>query len=143
MYILVINGPNLDMLGIREPEIYGYKSYGDLEDEITEWADDLGFTVDIRQSNYEGEIIEFLHEAFEEDCDGVIINPAAYTHYSYAIRDAVALLQVPVVEVHLTDIHSREDFRNFSVLEGVAAKQICGRGFEGYKDALQYFFDLL
>lgn len=143
MNILVINGPNLDMLGIREPEIYGYKSYIDLEDAITEWADDLGFTVDIRQSNYEGEIIDFLHEAFEEDCDGVIINPAAYTHYSYAIRDAVALLQVPVVEVHLTDIHSREQFRNFSVLEDIVAKQIAGKGFEGYKEALQYFFDLL
>lgn len=143
MNILVINGPNLDMLGIREPELYGYKSYGDLEESIEEWADDLGFTVDIRQSNYEGEIIEFLHEAFEEDCDGVIINPAAYTHYSYAIRDAAALLEVPLVEVHLTDIHAREEFRHFSVLEGISAKQICGKGFEGYKEALQYFFDLL
>ena len=143
MNILVINGPNLDMLGVREPDIYGEEDYEDLEYSISNWADELGFTVDIRQSNYEGEIIDFLHEAFEEDCDGVIINPAAYTHYSYAIRDAVALLKVPVVEVHLTDIHSREDFRHVSVLEGLVAKQICGKGFEGYKEALQYFFDLL
>ena len=110
---------------------------------LNEWADDLDISVDVRQSNYEGEIVEFLHEAFEDDFDGVIINPAAYTHYSYAIRDALLILKVPVVEVHLTDISQRDEFRRHSVISDICAKTIMGKGFEGYKEALEFFFDLL
>lgn len=143
MRIMVINGPNLNMLGVREPDIYGTEDYDDLCFSIEQWADELGFKADVRQSNYEGEIIDFIHEVFDEDYDGLIINPAAYTHYSYAIRDALAILSCPIVEVHLSDIHNREGFRNISVMEDVVTKQICGKGFESYKEALQYFFELL
>jgi len=143
MNIMIINGPNLDMLGMRQPEIYGKEDYDDLCYKIDEWAGDLDISVDVRQSNYEGEIVEFLHEAFEDDFDGVIINPAAYTHYSYAIRDALLILNVPVVEVHLTDITQRDEFRRHSVISDICAKTIMGKGFEGYKEALEFFFDLL
>lgn len=140
---MIINGPNLDMLGVREPEIYGTQDYDELCYQIDEWADDYGFSVDVRQSNYEGEIIDFIHEAFEDDFAGVIINPAAFTHYSYAIRDALLLLNCPVVEVHLSDINNREPFRQISVIKDICAKQIVGKGFEGYKEALEFFYDLL
>lgn len=143
MNIMVINGPNLDMLGVREPEIYGTDDYDDLCYKIDEWADDLGISVDCRQSNYEGEIVEFIHDAFTDDFDGVIINPAAYTHYSIAIRDALLLLNCPVVEVHISDITKREPFRQKSVIADICAKRIIGKGFEGYKEALEFFFDLL
>ena len=143
MNIMIINGPNLDMLGIRQPEIYGSEDYEDLCFKIDQWAKDYEITADVRQSNYEGEIVEFIHEAYEDSFDGVIINPAAYTHYSYAIRDALLILEVPVVEVHLTDISKRDEFRRHSVISDICAKTIKGKGFDGYREALEFFFNLL
>ena len=143
MNIMIINGPNLDMLGIRQPEIYGREDYEDLCFKIDQWAKDYEITADVRQSNYEGEIVEFIHEAYEDSFDGVIINPAAYTHYSYAIRDALLILEVPVVEVHLTDISKRDEFRRHSVISDICAKTIKGKGFDGYREALEFFFNLL
>lgn len=140
MNIMIINGPNMDMLGVIEPDIYGTSDYDDLCCQLDEWADDYGFMLDVRQSNYEGEIIEFIHDAFEDNFDGVIINPAAFTHYSYAIRDALMLLECPVVEVHISDTDNRESFRKLSVIKDICAKQIIGKGFEGYREALEFFF---
>ena len=143
MNIMIINGPNLDMLGIRQPEIYGREDYEDHCFTIDQQAKDYEITADVRQSNYEGEIVEFIHEAYEDSFDGVIINPAAYTHYSYAIRDALLILEVPVVEVHLTDISKRDEFRRHSVISDICAKTIKGKGFDGYREALEFFFNLL
>ena len=139
MKILVINGPNLDMLGMRQPEIYGKEDYDDLCYQIDEWANDYDISVDVRQSNYEGEIVEFLHEAFEDDFDGVIINPAAYTHYSYAIRDALdSYHTIPKVEVHISDISAREEFRRISVVSPVCDKTVIGEGLKGYIHAVDF-----
>ncbi|MCR5323287.1 MAG: type II 3-dehydroquinate dehydratase [Lachnospiraceae bacterium] len=138
MKVMVINGPNLDMLGYREPEVYGSKTYKDLCDYIGKAADELGISVDFYQSNYEGGIVETLHKVFLEKYDGVIINAGAYTHYSYAIRDAIAILNCPVVEVHISDVMNREDFRKISVIEEVCSTRCFGRGFDSYIDALKF-----
>lgn len=143
MNIMIINGPGLDMLGVYRTELYGAEDYDELCFQIDQWAEELGFGTDIRQSNYEGEIIEYIHNAFEDDYEGVIINPAAFGQYSYAIRDALLLLKCPVVEVYIPDITKREALRGESVLKDICAKQIYGKGFEGYKEALQFFFDIL
>ena len=138
MKILVINGPNLNMLGIREPDIYGKQDFKALEAYIRESATELGHEVTLFQSNHEGEIVDIIqsaHGVFE----GIVINPAAYTHTSVAILDALKAVGIPTVEVHLSDIHSREDFRKFSYVSMIAKKTVCGLGFEGYKKALEYF----
>ncbi len=138
MKILVINGVNLNMLGIREPEIYGEKTYTELKKFIKASADKLGLKCKIVQSNYEGKIVELVQKAYKK-FDGIILNAGAYTHTSVAIKDALSAVGLPVVEVHLTDINSREEFRKFSYVSLVAEKVIVGKGFEGYAEALRYF----
>lgn len=131
MKILVINGPNLNMLGIREPDIYGRKTYDDLLSYIKEEAEKLGVTVEFYQSNHEGDIVDKIQSAYG-NTDGIVINPAAYTHTSIAIPDALKAVGIPTVEVHISDISSREAFRRISYVSPVALKTIAGKGFEGY-----------
>ena len=131
MKILVINGPNLNMLGIREPDIYGRKTYDDLLLYIKEEADRLGVAVEFYQSNHEGDIVDKIQSAYG-NTDGIVMNPAAYTHTSIAIPDALKAVGIPTVEVHISDISSREAFRRISHVSPVALKPIAGKGFEGY-----------
>lgn len=138
MKLLIINGPNINMLGVREPEIYGSKTYEDLEMLISEKCLKCGFACEMFQSNYEGAIVEKIQQAYP-DTDGIIINAAAYTHTSVAILDALKSVGVPTVEVHLTDISKREEFRNFSYVSLYAEKVITGKGFDGYTQAIDYF----
>ena len=136
--ILVINGPNLNMLGIREPDIYGKQDFAALEEYIRASARELSLSVSLFQSNHEGEIVDIIQSAYGL-YDGIVINPAAYTHTSVAILDALKAVGIPTVEVHLSDINSREEFRKHSFVSLVAVKTICGLGFEGYRKALEYF----
>lgn len=138
MKILVINGPNLNMLGIREPDIYGKQSFASLEEYVRTSAASLSLEVTLFQSNHEGDIVDKIQEAYGV-YDGIVINPAAYTHTSVAILDALSAVAIPTVEVHLSDISTREEFRHHSYISLVAKKTICGLGFEGYKKALEYF----
>ncbi len=133
---LVINGVNLNMLGIREPGIYGNSTLADLEKQVTAAAERLGVAVDFFQSNFEGEIVEKIHSCLGA-YDGIIINPGAFTHYSYAIRDAFGSVKLPVIEVHISNIHKREEFRHTSVIVPECVGQICGLGFKGYMLALE------
>jgi 3-dehydroquinate dehydratase-2 len=137
MQIDVLNGVNLDVLGQRDRKLYGGLSISELETRIYEWANELGLRARCRQTNHEGQYVEWCHEAAEA-ADGVVLNPAAWTHYSYAIRDAVELFSVPVVEVHLSNIEEREEWRRFSVISDLAAKRVIGKGPEGYKEALEF-----
>lgn len=137
MKILVINGPNLNMLGIREPEIYGSVTYNDLTKQIKEHAKKIGVKVSIVQSNYEGYIVELIQHAYKK-FDGIIINPAAYTHTSVAILDALKAVNIRTVEVHLSNIDEREEFRKTSYVSLFAEKRIYGKGIEGYLEALDY-----
>lgn len=134
--IFVLNGPNLNLLGKRQPEIYGSGSLEELESAIGSLATELGLQVDCRQSNHEGEIVEWLHEA-REAAGAVIINAGAYTHTSIALRDAVLAFDVPVIEVHLSNIYARDEFRKHSYLSGVAYGTIAGFGFQSYLLALR------
>ena len=138
MKILVINGPNLNMLGIREPDIYGKSTYNDLVDMIQKSADEKGAEVEFFQSNHEGAIVDKIQQAYG-DADGIIINPAAYTHTSVAILDALKAVAIPTVEVHISDVDEREPFRKHSYVSLVAKKTIKGKGFLGYIEALEYF----
>lgn len=135
MKILVINGPNLNMLGIREPDIYGMSTYEDLIALIKNAAKERRAETDFFQSNHEGEIIDEIQRAYKK-YDGIIINPAAYTHTSIAIADALKAVCIPYVEVHISDINTRESFRSVSYVSEAALKTICGEGFEGYVHAL-------
>ncbi len=138
MKILVLNGPNLNMVGIREKEIYGTRNYNDIVDYIKEEGAKRGHEIDVLQSNYEGQIIDWLQKAYFEQYDGVIINPGAYTHYSYAIHDAIkAISDIPAVEVHLSNVHAREEFRHQSVTAPACIGQLCGFGEFGYILAIQ------
>ena len=137
MKVLVINGPNINMLGIREPAIYGAKTFKDLEEFIKKSADELEISVSLFQSNHEGEIVDVIQAAYGV-YDGIVINPAAYTHTSVAILDALKSVAIPTVEVHISDISEREKFRQFSYVSLIANKTICGKGFDGYKEALEY-----
>ncbi len=138
--ILLMNGPNLNMLGIREPAIYGSDTLASIEEEVVSYGREKGVHVDCFQSNHEGDLIDKLHEA-HASYDGVIYNPGAHTHYSYALRDAVASIDVPVVEVHLSDVDAREEFRRISVFDGVVAAKIKGKGRAGYLEALDVLCD--
>ena len=142
MKILVLNGPNLNLLGEREPAIYGDETLKSVNDEILEKASELGYNVSFCQSNSEGGIIDRLHEA-RLDCDGVILNAGAYTHYSYAIRDAISAVRKPVIEVHLSNVHSREDFRKNSVIAPVCRGTISGFGRYSYILALYALDNIL
>ena len=142
MKILVINGPNLNMLGIREPDIYGKQNFAALEEFIKASAKEAGVDVSLFQSNHEGEIVDVIQSAYKV-FDGIVINPAAYTHTSVAILDALKAVAIPTVEVHLSDINEREEFRKFSYVSLVAKKTICGLGFEGYRKAIFFVRDLI
>lgn len=139
--ILVVNGPNLNLLGKREPEIYGDKTLEQLNENLTKLAGELDIDLKYFQSNSEGGIIDYIQKnGFE--ADGMIINPGAFTHYSYAIRDAISSVDISTVEVHISNIFSREDFRKESVIAPVCLGTIAGLGFYGYAVALSYFSDL-
>lgn len=135
MKILVINGPNLNMLGIREPGIYGKSSYADLVKLISDYCTEKSVDVDFFQSNHEGSIVDEIQGAYGK-YDGIVINPAAYTHTSVAILDAIKAVGIPTVEVHISDINSREEFRKFSYVSLAAKKTIAGHGFDGYLEAV-------
>ena len=137
MQVLILNGPNLDVLARRDPKLYGGVSLNELESKIYEWAHALDITARCRQTNHEGEYIDWIHDAYD-DVDAVIVNPGAWSHYSYAIRDALELLEVPIVEVHLSDIEHREAWRRQSVVSELAAHRVLGRGPDGYREALEF-----
>ena len=141
MKILVINGPNLNLLGIREKNIYGNQDYDYLLNLIGEKGKARGITMEVFQSNHEGAIIDRIQDAYADGTDGIVINPGAYTHYSYAIRDALASIQLPKVEIHISDITKREEFRKISVTAPACDKQIYGHGLEGYLEAIDYILD--
>ena len=137
MQVVVLNGVNLDALARRDPAVYGGVSLNELESRIYGWAHTLDLSARCRQTNSEGEFIDWIHDAYDT-ADGVIVNPGAWSHYSYAIRDALELLNVPFVEVHLSDINSREDWRRHSVVAELAAHRVIGKGPEGYREALEF-----
>lgn len=137
---LLLNGPNLNMLGVREPEIYGRDTLDSIEAEVVAYGAERGVQVDCFQSNHEGVLIDKIHEAHWR-YDGIVYNPGAHTHYSYALRDAIGSVDTPVVEVHLSDINARESFRAISVIEPVCIAQIKGKGKEGYKEALDVLLE--
>ena len=142
MKIFVINGVNMNMLGIREPEKYGAMTLKDLEKILYAFSFELGVDVEMFQSNHEGEIVEKIHSAYN-NAAGIVINPGAYTHTSVAIRDAIAAVNIPTVEVHMTNIRAREDFRHTSLIAPVCMAQISGFGFDGYKLGLKGLVDFL
>ena len=136
MHILVINGPNMNMLGIRQPEIYGRATYADLQKMIREEADQLGVEVSFFQSNHEGALVDAIQQAYFDKVDGIIINPSAYTHTSVALLDAVKAVGIPTVEVHVSDPDSREEFRHVSYIRAACVATIRGHGLPGYLEAL-------
>ena len=136
MRILVLNGPNMNMLGIRQPEIYGRATYADLQKMIREEADQLGVEVSFFQSNHEGALVDAIQQAYFDKVDGIIINPAAYTHTSVALLDAVKAVGIPTVEVHVSDPDSREEFRHVSYIRAACVGTIRGHGLPGYLEAL-------
>ena len=137
MQVLVLNGVNLDMLARRDAKLYGGLSINELETKIYEWAHALDITARCRQTNSEGEYIGWIHDAYD-DVDAVIVNPGAWSHYSYAIRDALELLEVPIVEVHLSNIEQREEWRRHSVVAELTAHRVIGKGPDGYREALEF-----
>lgn len=138
MKILVINGPNLNFLGIREPSVYGKQDYKALVNMIEEKGKAENCEIECFQSNHEGAIIDRLQESYFDGTEGIVINPGAFTHYSYAIRDALASIVVPKVEIHISDISKREAFRQVSVTKEVCDLQICGHGLDGYLEAIDF-----
>jgi 3-dehydroquinate dehydratase-2 len=142
MKLLIINGPNLNLLGLREPDIYGSKNYSALCDYIGKTCEAEGIEYKLFQSNHEGAIVDEIQAAYGI-FDGIVINPAAYTHTSVAILDALKAVAIPTAEVYLSDINAREEFRRHSYISLAAKKTICGKGFEGYREAILYLKDLL
>ena len=141
MKILVINGPNLNFLGIREPSVYGHNTYQDLCNLINEYVQDKDVEVEIFQSNHEGDLVDRIQQAYFDKVDGIVINPAAYTHTSVAILDALKAVMIPTVEVHISDVSKREEFRQISYVGLVAKKTIKGHGFNGYLEAIEYLIN--
>ncbi len=137
MKILVINGPNINMLGVREPEIYGSRTYRELTELIRQEAQRLNIQIELYQSNHEGELVDKIQNAYGRK-DGLVINPAAYTHTSVALLDAVKAVGIPTVEVHISDPDEREDFRKISYIRSACVRTISGRGFEGYLEAMRW-----
>ena len=140
MQVVVLNGANLNAIGYRDPELYGGLSYSELETQIYAWGRELDCSVRCFQTNSEGVYIDWCHEA-RRWAEGVVVNPGAWTHYSYAIRDALELFSVPVVEVHLSDIEKREEWRRVSVIADVVSERVIGKGPGGYRDALVFLVD--
>ena len=136
MKVYIVNGPNLNMLGIREPDIYGRQTYEDLVNELTAYCAEKGVEPIFVQSNHEGELVTAIQNAYFEEADGIVINPAAYTHTSVALLDALKAIELPAVEVHLSDVSSREDFRQVSYVREACIATITGKGFDGYKEAI-------
>ena len=136
MKILVINGPNMNMLGIRQPEIYGHATYEDLKSMIAGEAERLGAEVSFFQSNHEGALVDAIQQAYFDGVEGIILNPAAYTHTSVALLDALKAVAIPTVEVHISDVAAREDFRQASYVRPACIATVTGRGFAGYLDAM-------
>lgn len=143
MKLLVLNGPNINMLGIREPDIYGKSTYEDLKNKVKKWGEDNSITVIEYQSNHEGDLIDQIQGAYFAKFDGIVINPGAYTHTSIGILDAIKAVSIPTVEVHISHVNEREDFRKISYVGMVAKKTIAGYGLDGYIMALDYLKDLL
>ena len=141
--LLVLNGPNINMLGIREPEHYGSESYAALVELCKEHAAKLGVEVECRQSNHEGDLVDYIQEAYFEDISGIIINPAAYTHTSVALLDAVKAVQIPTVEVHISRVAEREDFRQVSYIRSACIATITGHGLAGYTEAMDLLMERL
>ena len=141
MKILVLNGPNLNLLGLREPGIYGAQTYADLADLLRENARRLGVEIELYQSNHEGDLVDKIQAAYG-NTGGIVINPAAYTHTSVALLDAVKAVSIPTVEVHISDVSKREDFRQVSYIRQACVKTIAGHGFQGYVEAMEYLVQL-
>jgi len=141
--ILVLHGVNLNMFGKRDPAQYGTITLDEINKKLKELAKELGVELETFQTNHEGEICEKIHWAHQEKIDAVVINAGAWTHYSYALRDALAILKVPIVEVHMSNIHAREEFRNFSVISSIARGQICGFGVDSYLLGLRAAVELI
>ena len=142
MKLLVINGPNLNMLGIREPEIYGSNTYETLCNMISKHAVELGISVECYQSNHEGDLVTKIQDAYFEHIDGIVLNPAAYTHTSVALLDALKAVQIPTVEVHISEVDKREDFRQISYVRSACIQAIWGHGFDGYLEAMDLLVTL-
>lgn len=142
MKLLILNGPNLNFLGIREPGIYGSETYATLLEKIKKHADERGIEVKLAQSNHEGALVDEIQGAFG-DCDGIVINPGAYTHTSVAILDAVKAVNLPTVEVHISDVSKREDFRQISYIRAACVKTISGHGTDGYLEGIDFLIELL
>ncbi|MBR2993721.1 MAG: type II 3-dehydroquinate dehydratase [Clostridiales bacterium] len=138
MKILVLNGPNLNMLGIREPDIYGASTYDDLVDLITSHCESKGIEVKCLQSNHEGDLVDYIQQAYFDKTDGIVINPGAYTHTSVALLDALKAVQIPAVEVHISKVNEREAFRQISYVSYYCSKTITGKGFDGYIEAIDF-----
>ncbi len=141
MKILVLNGPNINLLGIREPDIYGKSTYNDLVQMITDYAITKGVSISFTQSNHEGELVDAIHKAYFDKVDGIIFNPAAYTHTSVALLDAVKAVSIPTVEVHISDVDARDDFRKTSYIRQAAIGTVSGYGFESYLKAMDLLLD--
>ena len=137
MRVIVLNGVNLNMLGRRDPALYGGLSIAELESRIYQWGRELELTVQCRQTNSEGEFVKWCHDAFD-NTDGMVVNPGAWSHYAWSIHDALEMLQIPVVEVHLSNIDLREEWRRTSVIEDLVAARFIGNGPDGYREALAY-----
>lgn len=143
MKFLILNGPNINILGIREPDIYGRQTYDDLVKLIKCHAEELGVEVEFVQSNHEGDLVDAIQDAYFSHTDGIVFNPAAYTHTSVAIADAVKGVGIPTVEVHISDVSKRESFRQVSYISAAAVKTIAGHGLDGYNQALDFLVDLV
>ena len=137
MKILVLNGPNINMLGMREPEIYGRETYYDLEEKVKKHGEEIGVEIEIFQSNYEGALVDMIQEAYG-NTDGIVINAGAYTHTSIALLDALRSVQIPTVEVHISNVKEREEFRQISYIRNYCEKTISGHGTDGYLEAIDY-----
>lgn len=142
MKILVLNGPNLNMLGVREPDIYGKSTYADLIAMIRAYCGEKGIEVEFKQSNHEGTLVDYIQQAYFEKTDGIVINPGAYTHTSVALLDALKAVSIPTVEVHISDVDNRDEFRKISYVSYAACKTIKGHGFEGYIEAVEFLANL-
>ena len=139
--IYVINGPNINMLGIREPEKYGKESYASLVERLQKHAEERGYNIEIYASNHEGDLVDKIQESYFKKADGIVINPGAYTHTSIALLDALKAVSIPTVEVHISDVSKREDFRQVSYVRLAAVKTIMGHGLDGYFEAIEFLLD--